>query len=585
MRQTVAREGSTPTHEIRCVHDQKVPMRDGVRLSVDLILPHGPGPFPALLHRTPYESNADRWISWAKWFAKRGYAVLSGDCRGRYESEGVFYAYADEGRDGHDTLEWIAHQPWCSGVIGTWGRSYGAIAQWQTAPLDSPYLTCMAPHAICDDYFSDYHYVGGAFQLTLSIMAAICFTTSVSLTTQEAGAELFNTNRLIRSLPLIDMDVRAIGKEIPFWRDWLAHPTNDAYWHALRTTGRFDRIDVPVFQQSGWYDAYANSLFDHYTGITMGGKSDRARKNQKLLMGPWSHGVIESSRMGELDFGPAAFLDLREVELRWYDHWLKGMDTDVVEEPPISIFVMGANEWRYEREWPLARTEPVPWYLHSGGKANSRFGDGTLSPEPPGAEPPDRYAYDPERPVVSIGGNNSTQLWSAKAEEPIVPGPIDQRVLERRDDVLVYTSAPLERDLEVTGPLTMTLYAASSARDTDWTAKLVDVYPNGYAMNLAEGIIRARYRNGDDREELLPPGEVQRYAMRMYPTSNVFKRGHRIRLDISSSNFPRFSRNLNTGEPVATGTRSEIAHQTVLHTAEFPSHITLPVIPGGTAGD
>jgi putative CocE/NonD family hydrolase len=321
MRSTVAREGSQPTHEIRYLHDQKAPMRDGVRLSADIILPQGPGPFPALLHRTPYESNADRWITWAKWFARRGYAAVSQDCRGRYESEGTFYAYRDDGRDGHDTLEWIAAQPWCDGKIGTWGRSYGAIAQWQMAPLDSPHLACMAPHAICDDYFADYHYVGGAFQLTLSIMAAICFTTSVSLTTQEAAAELFNTNRFIRSLPIIDMDVRAIGKEIPFWRDWLAHPTNDDYWKALATTGRFDRIDVPIFQQSGWYDAYANSHFDHFAGMTTLGKSERARRNQKLLMGPWSHGVIESSKMGEIDFGPSAFLNLSEIELRWYDYW------------------------------------------------------------------------------------------------------------------------------------------------------------------------------------------------------------------------------------------------------------------------
>jgi putative CocE/NonD family hydrolase len=250
-----------------------------------------------------------------------------------------------------------------------------------------------------------------------------------------------------------------------------------------------------------------------------------------------------------------------------------------MDEPPIRLFVMGDNAWRFEHEWPLARTVFTPWYLHSEGRANSLFGNGTLSPEPPAAEPADRFEYDPNRPVPSVGGNNSTQDWSRTAEEPIVPGPVDQRLIERRDDVLVYTSAPLEQELEVTGPLEMVLYAASSALDTDFTVKLIDVFPDGYAMNISEGIIRARYRNDDSRPELLEPGEVAEYRIRLYPTSNVFKPGHRLRVDVSSSSFPRFSRNLNTGEPVATGTTILVARQTVLHATEYPSRIVLPVIP------
>ena len=569
---------SQPIHEIRMLYDQKVPMRDGVRLSADVFLPRAQGPFPTILLRTPYESSWTRWIKWAIWWAKRGYAAVSQDCRGRYESEGTFYAYTHDGPDSYDTLEWLAGQSWCDGKIGTWGRSYGGLYQWLLAPLNSPHLTCMAPHVIMDDYFYDYHYVGGAFQLTLSLLAAIVFSTSIP-TVQEGSGELFSNSRFLRSLPLIDMDVRAIGKEIPFWRDWLEHPTYDDYWKALTTTDKYSSIDVPIFQQCGWYDAYPGSTFRNWRGMTEHGKTDRTRRSQKVLMGPWSHGEPTSSRMGDLDFGPSAYVQVNEEELRWYDYWLKGIDNGVMDEPPLNIFVMGANEWRFEQEWPLARTRYTPYYLHSNGRANTLFGDGTLSEEPAGAEPEDRYDYDPQRPVPSIGGNNSTGLLTQWAEEPIVPGPVDQRSIERRDDVLVYTSAKLEHDLEITGPVEFVLYAASSARDTDFTVKLVDVFPNGYAMNISEGIIRARYRNGYEKMDLLEPGEAQRYDIQLYPTCNIFKKGHRIRLDVSSSNFPRFSRNLNTGEDVATGTRMTIAQQTILHSSTYPSHVLLPVIP------
>ena len=561
------------------LYDQKVPMRDGVMLSADVFLPRAPGPFPTILLRTPYESSWTRWIKWAIWWAKRGYAAVSQDCRGRYESEGTFYAYSQDGPDSYDTLEWLADQSWCNGKIGTWGRSYGGLYQWLLAPLNSPHLTCMAPHVIMDDYFSDYHYVGGAFQLTLSLMAAICFTTSIP-TVQEGSGEFFSNSRFLRSLPLIDMDIRAIGKKIPFWRDWLEHPTYDDYWKALTTTDKYSSIDAPIFQQCGWYDAYPGSTFRNWRGMTERGKSEKTRRSQKVLMGPWSHSEPTSSRMGDIDFGPSAYVQVPEEELRWYDYWLKGIDNGVMDEPPLRIFVMGANEWRFEQEWPLARTQYTPYYLHSNGHANTLYGDGTLSLEPAGAEPNDRYDYDPQRPVPSIGGNNSTQVFTEWAEEPIVPGPVDQRPIERRDDVLVYTSSALEQDLEITGPIELVLYAASSARDTDFTVKLVDVFPNGYAMNVSEGIIRARYRNGYEQMDLLEPGEVQRYDIRLYPTSNVFKIRHRIRLDISSSNFPRFSRNLNTGEDVATGTRMTVAQQTILHSNVYPSHVLLPVIPG-----
>ena len=570
---------SQPVHEVRFLYDLKVPMRDGVKLSADVFLPRSRGSFPVILHRTPYENNHERWIKWGIWFAKRGYAYVSQDCRGRFESEGTFYAYHQEGADGYDTLEWIVRQPWCSGKIGTSGRSYGGLTQWQLAPLRSPHLTAMSPHVPPVEYFADYHYMGGAFQQALSMSAAIVFSTNQAMG-RDGSADLYNNSRFFRRLPLIDVDVEAIGRVIPFYRDWLAHPTNDDYWEPITNADKYGEIDVPIYTQAGWFDPYVASTMRSWAGVTEQGATALARRSQKVYIGPWTHGMPESSKLADLDFGPAALISIWEEDLRWFDYWLKGVDNGMMAEPPIRLFVMGRNQWRFEQEWPLARTEFTPYYLHSHGRANSLVGHGSLSPEPPGAEPPDRYDYDPEQPIPSIGGNNSMGNWSEKAEEPIIPGPVDQRPLERRDDILVYTSPVLEAELEITGPITLVLYAASSARDTDFTAKLMDVFPTGHSMNLSEGIIRARYRYGWEKMELLERGEVAEYRMEMAPTSYVFKQGHRLRLDISSSNFPRFSRNLNTGEDVATGIRIEIAHQTIFHATQFPSHILLPVIPG-----
>jgi putative CocE/NonD family hydrolase len=570
---------SQPIHTVRCLYDLKVPMRDGVRLSADVYLPRTSGRFPTILLRTPYESTRDGHIDWAAWWARRGYACVVEDNRGKFESEGVFYPYRDDGPDGHDTLAWIAEQPWCDGKIGTSGRSYGGLFQWQLAPHRSPNLAAMAPQVIMGDYYGDYHHTGGAIQWAITLMAAITFATNVAFA-QRGCAHLFGNQRFYRQLPLIDADIAALGRPIPYFRDWLEHAEYDDFWRALNTEDRLDQIDVPACQQGGWYDAYTASMFRMWNGLRERGFSERARRNQKIYIVPWTHHIPEGSRLGDLDFGPSAYVDLNQEDLRWFDYWLKGIDNGIMDEPPIRLFVMGANTWRFEHEWPLARTDWTPYYLHSAGRANSLHGDGTLSPEPPAAEPPDRYDYDPDNPVPTLGGNNTTWTQMKFAVDQILPGPLDQRPIERRDDVLCYTSAPLEQDLEVTGPLEVVLYAATSARDTDWTAKLVDVHPNGMATHLAEGIIRARYRNGYTAAELLEPGEVAQYRIELAPTSNVFLRGHRLRVEISSSNFPRFNRNLNTGENVATGTRWQIAHQTILHSSEYPSHILLPVIPG-----
>ncbi len=572
---------SQPRHDVRLLHDQRVPLRDGVTASADVYLPLGRGPWPVLYQWTPYESTRERFIAWGVWFAQRGYAAVVQDVRGRYESGGEFVAWVRDGEDAVDAVDWAAAQPWSNGRVGTWGRSYGAIVQWQLARHQHPAIACLAPHVICDDYFGDCHYAGGVFQLALSVGAALIWNTSLSLVTLGAARDTVLTDRVLRHLPLLDLDEVAIGRELETWRTWMEHPTYDDYWRSLDHAAIIERVDVPMFQQCGWYDAYPGATMRSFDAIRRRGANELARTSQKVLMGPWSHEEEISRSLGGVDFGPEADGFIRDHELRWYDHWLKELDTGLMDEPALSLFTIGVNRWRHDDEWPPPGTAFIPFYLHSGGRANTSSGDGTLSTEPPSpGEPADRYRSDPADPVPTVGGNNSVATMMANSSVPVAPGPADQAPIERRDDVLVYTSDELARDLEVTGPIEALLYAACDAPDTDFFLRLCDVSPDGRSTFIAEGCIRARHRHGLDRSELLEPGEVEAYRIRCHPTSNVFRRGHRLRVTISSSSFPRFARNLHTGEDVATGTRMAIARQTVLHTDAYPSHVVLPVVEG-----
>jgi hypothetical protein len=549
--------------DVRLLHDQRVPTRDGITLSADVYLPLGGRSLPTIASWTPYESTRERFIAWGVWFARRGYAAVVVDVRGRYESEGEFYAWTKDGVDAHDTLTWASSQPWCNGRIGTWGRSYGALVQWQLAHLGHPNLRCIAPQVIHDDYFWDGYFTGGAFQLALTLGAAALWSSALSLVTGPSAADLVLNERVFRHLPLIELDEYAIGRRVDYWRDWWEHQTNDEWWHRFRH--RPEKLDVPIFQQGAWFDPYSGSHLRTFAAI-----GDRLPN--RALIGPWSHEEEVETFRGDVDFGPESVTTVREHELAFYDRFLRDEENGWDERPSLELFVMGENVWRTEREWPLARAQLTPWYLRAG----------RLDLNPPGTgEPADRYAYDPADPVPTIGGVNSVLTMTQGAETPVLPGPRDQRVLERREDVLCYTSDPLERDLEVVGPVETVLYAASSARDTDFVVRLCDVYPDGRSIFITEGIIRGRYRKSVEGEsvELLEPNEVAEYRIRCYPTANVFRRGHRLRLDVTSSSFPRFSRNLNTGEDIGTGTRMEIARQTVLHTDRYPSHVLLPVVP------
>jgi putative CocE/NonD family hydrolase len=558
--------------DIRLLHDQRVPMRDGIALSADVYMPRSGGPLPTIIQWTPYESTRERFIAWGVWFAQRGYAAVAVDVRGRYESEGQFYPWTKDGIDAVDTVEWAAGQAWSNGRVGTWGRSYGGLVQWQLAHLGHPNLVCIAPQVIHDDYFWDGYWTGGAFQLALTLGAGALWSSAMALITGRNAADLVLNDRLLRHLPLIELDEVIIGRKVDYWRDWWEHQTNDEWWHQFHH--RPEKLQVPIFQQGGWFDPYSGSHLRKFAAV-----GDRLPN--RLLMGPWSHEEDVEEFKADVDLTPALTV-IREHELVFYDRFLKEADNGWEERPPLELYVLGANEWRAEHEWPLARTEFTPWYLGSGGRANTLAGDGTLGPgEPAAGEPADTYSYDPENPVPTIGGVNSVLTMTQGAETPILPGPRDQRVLERRDDVLCYTSGALDRDLDLVGPVEVVLYASSSAKDTDWIVRISDVFPNGTSVFMTEGIIRARYRNSHegDSVELLEPGEVALYRIRCYPIANVFRRGHRVRLDVTSSSFPRFSRNLNTGEDVGTGTRMEVARQTVLHTSTYPSHVVLPVLP------
>jgi putative CocE/NonD family hydrolase len=435
--------------------------------------------------------------------------------------------------------------------------------------MGSRYLKAIVPRVMGDNLHRTPHYQDGAFQLALNATWSFRMW---GRTMQDIDKH--NWDQLFPTLPLKDLP-KAGGKDIPYFRDWLSHPDYDDYWKNLAIKERFEDIVIPVLQIGGWYDTFTAGTFRNFVGVRERSGSKLARGNQRAIVGPWVHPASTMTHAGEVDFGKGSVLDLHTDELRWFDHWLKGISNGVEEDAPLRIFVMGTNQWRDEHEWPLARTRFTPYYLHSGGSANSLLGDGELSTRAPGEEPADGFTYNPAFPTPTRGGNNC-------CNPEIVPwGAYDQRSVELRSDVLVYTSAPLEEDLEVTGPVIAKVFASTDGRDTDFTAKLVDVHPDGYAVNLCDGIIRGRYRESTSTQKLLEPGAVYEFTIDLWPTSNVFLRGHRIRLDIASANFPRFDRNPNTGNAFAEDAELREAHQGVYHDGARASHVLLPVIPRG----
>jgi len=540
----------------------RVSMRDGVHLDTNVFLPAGGHRVSALLVRTPYGKGVDLFPGYPA-FLEHGYAVVTQDVRGRFASEGLFDSIHNEGSDGSETIDWIARQPWSNGRVGMVGGSYLGIVQWKTAILGNPHLKAICPVVSGDDDYTDRFYsTGGASKLGHRLLW-------MSENLLAPGFALPTFQSYIYHLPLRSIDRAATGQPIGFYQQALDHPAYDDYWKKLSVREQLKDVTTPVFSVGGWYDNYVEGDLDAFTTLRKKGTPAH------ILIGPWTHNMMWKAP--GFDFGPHALAPIRRYQIEWFDRWLQpshsAPQTISLPDLPVRIFVMGRNEWRDEREWPLARAVETPFYLSGSGHANTLRGDGMLDMKPPRKSAPDRFIYDPKTPVPTLGG-------AVCCDPRIFPwGPVDQRPVEARRDVLVYTSEPLKRALEVTGPVQAMLYVSTSAPDTDFTAKLVDVYADGDARNLSDGILRLRYRDGLEKPVPDRPGVVNAITIDVGVTSNVFLAGHSIRLEVSSSNFPRFDRNPNTGRPVADERVLRKAQQTLYHDSQHASRLLLPVIP------
>jgi putative CocE/NonD family hydrolase len=602
-----------PPYEVSWQHNVMVPMRDGVRLAADVYLPAKDGQplaerWPTILMRTPYgKGPATKGHSDGHYFARHGYAVVFQDTRGRYASEGTWRMLLDDGPDGFDTAEWIARQSWSNGKIGTIGTSYVGGTQHALAMTRSPHLTTVIPV----DAMSNLGYAsmrnGGAFELRfwnwIMLNAGRGSQYERDPGTRDALREMADQ----RIHYLLNLPLRAGTTPLrlaPVYEQWLVeamgHGINDDFWRQNNIVDYAQQYkDMPVYLVGGWYDSWASNTTANFVALTKA-----IRGPVYLIMGPWIHGQQGRSSHGQVSFGPdAAIPDPLAWRLEWYDRWLKGRDNSVGKQPPfrskVRIFVMGSGDggkskdgllehggfWRDEQEWPLARARATNYYLWPNG--------GLRDQPPPRAAGGTSFQFDPRHPVPTIGGNISSNndimlqgAWDQRGGPHIWNGK-EPLPLSARNDILVFQTEPLPTDLEVTGELAVRLWVSSSAADTDFTAKLIDVYPpspawpGGFDLNIGDGIQRLRFRESLQKEVLAEPGKVYPITVKLYPTSNIFRKGHRIRVDVSSSNFPRFDVNPNTGEPLNRNRRQEIAVNRVHHDAEHPSHIVLPMVPAG----
>jgi uncharacterized protein len=553
--------------------------RDGVTLRADIYWPAAEGKYPTLLQRTPY--NKSNTADFASQAAVRGYLVVVQDVRGRYTSDGEWYPFKHETEDGNDAVEWAAAMPQSNGKVGMFGGSYVGATQMLAAIGHPPHLAGICPVVTASNYHENWTYQGGAFEqwFNESWTSGLAQDTLDHVIRDNTNARVGNAVLPLNQYPVFNIPAPQKASDLtgvlaPYFLDWLAHPTYDDYWKKWSIEENFQNIQVPALTIAAWYDIFQGGSLRNYMGIKAHGGTDAARNGQRLLVTIGGHSG-NGRKIGAVDFGPAAAeFNEDNITLEWYDFLLQGKQNKFATNKPVKIFVMGRNEWRYEDDWPLARAKSTSYFLHSAGKANSAAGDGALSTAPSQTDVADTYTYDPANPVPTVGGPlccDGTHL---------APGPRGQKEVEARPDVLVYSTEPLERDLEVTGPVTLDLFAKTSAADTDFTAKLVDVDPDGIAQNLTEGIIRARFRESTTgAPQPITPGQVYEYKIDLWSTSNVFLRGHKIRLEVSSSNFPRFDRNLNTGKDASTDAAIIPATNTILHDAQHPSALILPVVP------
>jgi putative CocE/NonD family hydrolase len=558
-------------YRVRAESDVSVPMRDGVKLMADVYRPDAEGRFPVILQRTPY-NRADP--ATGVFFASHGYVVVLQDVRGRYASEGEFYPFRNEGNDGYDTIEWAAALPYSDGKVGMFGGSYVGATQMLAAMAKAPHLVSIQPYVTASDYYEGWTYQGGARMHWFNTS----WTTGLTEDTlQRKATALAKPKDWVETTPAQGyklLELPTPQELAPYYADWLKHETSDDYWRAIRVKDHYPEMTVKGLHAAGWHDIFSRGSIENFIGLRQSGATEEARLGQRLLVGPWAHASTSpEGKVGDVSFGTGAVFDTQQMLLEWADYTLKGESNSYASSAPVRIFVMGDNVWRDEQDFPLARAKQTRYYLHSTKGARSASGDGVLATvAPKKGQKPDSYEYDPANPVRTIGGRLC-------CGQQYAPGPFDQEPNESRDDVLVFSTPPLAADTEVTGFISAELFASSSAVDTDFTAMLVDVDPSGYARYLGDGIVRARYRNGTDKAVALEPGKIERYTVDLWATSNVFKAGHRIRLYVSSSNFPRFDRNPNTGEPTATATGGVKAKQALYHDALHPSALVLPVVP------
>jgi putative CocE/NonD family hydrolase len=570
-----------------------IPMRDGTVLRADVYRLQDAPPGPALLIRTPY-SKEDIVHIMAEMFVdpfeliREGYVWVVQDVRGRFASDGDFEPFRHEQLDGYDTVEWVAAQAWCSGKVGMTGSSYLGMTQWLAATQNPPHLRCIVPTMTPANYHEGVGYRGGALDFGTNLFWLLAVIGQEFVTREiekgQASPEVLallasgvtNMDQLLKSRPLAD--ISPLSEAIPWYREWLNHPAYDAYWKTIAPKEYHHSLDIPVFNIGAWFDIFIGGTIENYTGMAQKQHALGPAGN-RLLVGPWTHAEF-GGQYAQLGFGLTASAyaaNLAGKIKRFLNYWLCDEPNGLDLEPPVEIFVMGDNVWKTAESFPLPETQWTNYYLHSGGAANTLSGDGRLDKFAPDAEDRDVYLFNPRNPVPTVGGNTLLLGYSISFNS----GPKDQREVEQRSDVLCYTSQLLTEPLEIIGPVKAVLYASSSAKDTDWTAKLVDVHPDGKAFYVIEGILRGRYYNSMEQEQLLEPGHIYPFEIDMWATAHVFKPGHQIRVEISSSNFPRYDVNTNTGKDFTRDRAEDFvqAVNSVYHEDRYPSHTVLPVIP------
>ena len=557
----------TTKQRVRVERNVEARMRDGVVLRADVARPDAEGKFPALVQRTPYGKAANTRL------AEAGYVVISQDMRGRYASDGDFIpkfmpGYRDA-EDGFDTVEWAASLPCVSGKVGVYGISYPSWASWELASVRPPHLVAMFNGGYATR-LTDWE-LGGVLR-TGRVQQWLFRTLAPDLrrrkglppphTPAEAGESAgADREKPLWFLPLKEMPDEYAGGCREIWRYWLDHHHEDIFDFEKR----HGEVDVPVLHVTGWHDRLVLTV-DHFAGMRANGRTPAAGKAQRLVVGPWSHGSQGPRRVGEMDFGMSAEVDFNALMVRWFDYWLKGKSNGMMRTAPVRYFVMGENRWRTASAWPVPGAKPASFHLVSDGGANTASGDGRLLRRRPRESGSDRYDYDPRDPVMSL------------FYESCQDAPYNQRRLDGRRDVLVYTTGRLRSGVRLVGRPEVVLYAASSARDTDFIVKLMDVHPDGFVHQVSYGIVRARFRNGFDDPRPLTPGKICQYRIRMLPTAVLFRTGHRIRLDVTSSDFPNFDRNHNTGGDDYGETAFVTARQEVFHGPVHPSRVVLPLV-------